>query len=357
MMGLPRLHELRLLRGTRFVAGMDETGVGTIAGPVVAAAVHLPPGGVELRTDAKSMSKGERLEAFRRLQNTPGLLWSSGAVSAAEVDRVGMRSAVELAMGLAATRMERRLLRRETGHHPLCSADAGRVMYLIDGERVPPGLDGHAMVGGDQAELSIAAASIFAYAAHASAMGALARRWPLWDLDINAGWPSRDHLQLIVEHGPSPCHRASCFPFKSRGGRRMAYHPHRFAYRQVQGALRHAAATVSVQGDGEDWTRYSGTASRRERQRRRARRPRAVRTDGQHADGDASYDAAHTDGSRALYGTALEGFVEGVEGDQRQSSRELTDLDQDARCRARDERYTAFYIRALKASQNDENVP
>lgn len=243
MLSLPRLHESRLLRGARFVAGMDETGVGTIAGPVVAAACILPPDSiVELRTDAKSMSKRERLDAFQRLRNTPGMLWSSGAVSAAAVDRIGTPQAVEQAMIIAATRLERRVLHREKGWHSLRSTDGERPMtYLIDGERVPAGLNGHAIIGGDQAELSIAAASIIAYAVHASAMEALARRWPLWDLDINSGWPSRGHLLRIVEHGPSLCHRASCFPFKSRGGRRMAYHPHRFAYERVQRGMRHAA--------------------------------------------------------------------------------------------------------------------
>ena len=88
---------------------------------------------------------------------------------------------------------------------------------------------------------AIAAASVVAYNAHAAAMHAAARRWPLWELEHNLGWPSREHLRRIAEAGPSGCHRASCFPFRRLHARRLAYHPDRASYLQVQHELAMAA--------------------------------------------------------------------------------------------------------------------
>lgn len=242
MLHLLRTHEaLAALHGARVVAGVDETGVGAIAGPIVAAAVVLPESldGEELLSgDAKSLPRDERRAAFGRIERTPGLLWSCGAIWHDGVDRLGASGAAHAAMEIAAARLERRL---SLLHAPLGAA-ARPITYLVDGERLPPALEGRAIVRGDQSELCIAAASVVASMAHDAALRSLARRWPLWDLDVNGGWPSRQHLRRIVAHGPSPCHRASCFPFQRRHGRRMAYHPDRGAYRQVQAGLERAAA-------------------------------------------------------------------------------------------------------------------
>lgn len=229
---LLRAHELAArAAGHRLVAGVDEAGVGALAGPVVAAAVILPTEDAELAAhaaalaaDSKTLHRTARRQAFQALVQCPGLHWSCAAVPAHMVDRLGgPHAAVDQAMCLAASRLARRL-------PPARETPGGGVYHLIDGERVPSALSGHPIVRGDATEAAIAAASIIATVAHEDALLALARRWQHWELDINLGWPSHEHMERILEHGPSGCHRASCFPFQRRHGRRLAYHPHRAVY-------------------------------------------------------------------------------------------------------------------------------
>ena len=238
-----RTHELAIRATGRLAIGMDEAGVGTIAGPVVAAAVLLPAdwSSAAIAVDSKSLSRSERLTLFEQLDGTPNLWWSVGVQPHHCVDALGPREAALVAMQIASRRLEERLGRRQRDGggatlHPF---------YLVDGEYLPPGLDGRAIVHGDREETAIAAASIIAAAAHDAAMHALARRWPLWELDCNAGWPSQEHLRHIAAYGPSPCHRAQCFPFQRRHGKRMAFHRDRAVYQKVQRELQHAALSLA----------------------------------------------------------------------------------------------------------------
>ena len=238
-----RTHELAIRATGRLAIGMDEAGVGTIAGPVVAAAVLLPAdwSSAAIAVDSKSLSRSERLTLFEQLDGTPNLWWSVGVQPHHCVDDLGPREAALIAMQIASRRLEERLRRRQR--------DGGGAslnpFYLVDGEYLPIGLDGRAIVHGDRKETAIAAASIIASAAHDAAMHALARRWPLWELDCNAGWPSQEHLRHIAAYGPSPCHRAQCFPFQRRHGKRMAFHRDRAVYQKVQRELHHAALSLA----------------------------------------------------------------------------------------------------------------
>ena len=239
------------------VVGIDEAGVGTIAGPVIAAAVCLPEdfpddGGAHC-SDSKAMSR-PATGGVRLADATPGLVWASAVISSHRVDALGGAApAAALAIRLAARKLQRRLVSRtrtrqqnasdiSAGMGPARTAEVMEVptpAYLVDGDSVPRGLTGgQALVRGDQLETTIAAASVVASAAHDRAMERLAARWGLWDLGVNNGWPSREHLRLIVAHGPSGCHRASCFPFRARHGRRLTHHPDRAAYAAADGARR-----------------------------------------------------------------------------------------------------------------------
>ena len=293
---LARVHEQAALQsGHALVAGIDEAGVGTIAGPLVAVAVMLPPEGLPLYSpvgrmgaaegraaaaeglllppaDAKSLRRRERRDECLRLDRTDGLVWGCAILDAAELDALGSaRAATEVAMRRAAARLEARLAR-------------GGVHYLVDGERVPRGLSGRSLVGGDRLEGSIAAASIFASVLHEQCMRALARRWREWELEVNAGWPSREHLRRIAAHGPCGCHRASCFPFRRRAGRRMSYHPDRTAYAAVQLQMRRAVERAALPDEAADEEGESeldaAERARRRRYRRFAARAAAADVDG-----------------------------------------------------------------------------
>ena len=223
----------------RPIFGVDDAGVGAIAGPVFAAAVLLPAGGSGLAdgdaVDSKTLSLKSRREAFERLCATPGFVWATASVHAREVDTLGGHAATAAAMRLAVARLEGRLLRQQ-------AADPSSHAYcLVDGPTLPTGLIGVALPGGDGAELSIAAASIVAVGARDAAMRALARRHPLWQLEQHGGHANAAHMALLREHGPCPEHRLGCFPFARRFARRMSYHPHRATYAHVQKQLGRAA--------------------------------------------------------------------------------------------------------------------
>jgi hypothetical protein len=130
------------------------------------------------------------------------------------------------------------------------------------------------VVGGDRSELAIAAASVIASVAHEASLVELAREWPLWDFGVNVGWPSRQHLRSIAIHGPAGCHRRCCFPFQRRHGKRMAFHPDRRIFADVQAELQRA--TLIVDGgaradssarcdDGSDAAADGLTLARRQR--------------------------------------------------------------------------------------------
>ena len=128
------------------IVGVDEVGRGPLAGPVVAAAVHIPPEiDLEGIGDSKKLTPRQRLLAFQEI-----LRWgevSVGVATSAEIDRVNILNATYLAM--------RRAIQGLTPAPQIC---------LIDGNRPVPGLSvpQQAIVRGDSQCFLIAAASIVA---------------------------------------------------------------------------------------------------------------------------------------------------------------------------------------------------
>lgn len=177
------------------VAGVDEVGRGPLAGPVVAAAVVFPYGVpdllVPLLDDSKKLSREQREIAYAALRASPATECAVGAASVAEIARLNILHAAMLAM------------RRAVGRLPRLPG-----LALVDGNRAPP-LDCpvRCVVGGDARSLSIAAASIIAKVVRDRAMARLARRYPGYGWEVNAGYPTQTHRQALVSHGPTPHHR------------------------------------------------------------------------------------------------------------------------------------------------------
>ena len=152
----------------RPVVGVDDAGVGAIAGPVFAAAVLLPTNWQPsmAAVDSKTLSLEARRAAFEAVCATPGLVWATAAVRARQVDTMGGHPATALAMEQAVARLEAKLRRRQFGLD--CPAPdrslspAPRVFCLVDGPTLPIGLEGVALPGGDGTEAAIAAASVVA---------------------------------------------------------------------------------------------------------------------------------------------------------------------------------------------------
>ena len=176
-------------------AGVDEAGRGPLAGPVVAAAVVLPPDGApEGTADSKALSPARRVELAERIRER-ALGWALGQAAASEVDRLNVLEATLLAM--------RRALAG------LAAVGVVPALALIDGNRCPAGLPfpARAVVRGDASVAEISAASILAKVCRDREMERLGRRWPQYGFAAHKGYPTAAHLERVRRFGPSPIHR------------------------------------------------------------------------------------------------------------------------------------------------------
>ncbi len=177
------------------VAGIDEAGRGPWAGPVVAAAVVLDAGSVPVGvTDSKRLSRARREALFAALRASARI--GVGAASVAEIDRLNILAATLIAM------------RRAVDDLGVLPAHA-----LVDGNRAPElSCPATAVVGGDARSLSIAAASIVAKVTRDRIMARLARRYPGFGWERNAGYGTPEHRAALVRFGVTPHHRRSFAP-------------------------------------------------------------------------------------------------------------------------------------------------
>jgi ribonuclease HII len=177
------------------VAGVDETGRGPLAGPVVAAAVVLNPERIPSGlAECKTLSNEMRYRVYQQLLATAEV-----GVGIAEVDRIdtdNITIATLWAMARAIAMLPR---------PPL--------LALIDGNRAPR-LDCRArtIVHGENKCLSIAAAAIVARVTREGIMQALAQRYPEYGFERHKGYGTREHRAAIATHGVTPQHRRSSRP-------------------------------------------------------------------------------------------------------------------------------------------------
>lgn len=181
-------------------AGCDEAGRGCLAGPVVAAAVILPPDFADERiNDSKKLTERRR-EALRPVIEAEAMAWAVEMVSPEEIDRINILNASILAM-----------------HRALDQLTLRPVHILVDGNRFKPYADIKAttVVGGDAKYMAIAAASILAKTHRDEYMSRMAGEYPGYGWEQNKGYPTRDHREAILRLGLTPLHRltfAGCTP-------------------------------------------------------------------------------------------------------------------------------------------------
>ena len=185
--------DLRAAKGP-LLAGVDEVGRGPIAGPVVACAVIMPGdtraiAGVD---DSKRLTHDERVRLSAIIRER-AVAFAIGAASVHEIDRINIYQASALAMQRALGRL------RVTPDH-----------VVIDGRVIRTLLVPHtAVVHGDARCFSIACASILAKVTRDLLMTRLARRYPHYIWDHNAGYTTREHVAGLTSHGITPHHRKS----------------------------------------------------------------------------------------------------------------------------------------------------
>ena len=178
------------------VAGVDEVGRGPLAGPVTAAAVILDPACIPAGLDdSKKLSAPRREALCAALMDCAQV--SVAHATVAEIDGMNILRAAHLAMVRALTAL-----------------DPAPDIALIDGTLIPRGLilPAQAITRGDAASLSIAAASIVAKVTRDRIMQDLARRFPGYGWERNAGYPSPAHRAALLDLGVTPHHRRSFRP-------------------------------------------------------------------------------------------------------------------------------------------------
>lgn len=180
-------------KGFQRVAGVDEAGRGPLAGPVVAAAVILPPDFVHHPLDdSKRMTAQAREAAFEAVTGA-AVAWSAAEASAEEIDRHNILGATHLAIDRA-----------------LKGLDPAADFALIDGRPLTAcALPHKALVKGDQRCRVIAAASVIAKVVRDRRMEELERCHPGWGFAEHKGYATRAHLEALKDLGPSPEHRRS----------------------------------------------------------------------------------------------------------------------------------------------------
>jgi ribonuclease HII len=182
--------------GAQCVAGVDEVGVGPLAGPVVAAAVVLPE-----RPRLPGLDDSKRLAPAARERLAEAIHASGTALPVAEVwldeiDRLNIHRAALLAMRRAVEGL------------------AFRPDHVMVDARTIPGLDvpQTPLVHGDARDGSIAAASILAKVHRDAIMRRLDRAYPAYGFARHMGYGTAQHLEALRRAGPSPVHRRSFAP-------------------------------------------------------------------------------------------------------------------------------------------------
>ncbi len=175
-------------------AGCDEAGRGCLAGPVVAAAVILPPDYCNsVLNDSKKLSALQR-DKLRFEIEREALHWGVAQVSALEIDEINILNASFLAMHRALDKIE------QSPEH-----------VLVDGNRFKPyqSIKHTCIIKGDGKYLSIAAASVLAKTYRDEHMEALNLKYPEYKWSKNKGYPTAEHRDAIARVGSCAEHRMS----------------------------------------------------------------------------------------------------------------------------------------------------
>ena len=190
--------------GFERVAGVDEVGMGPLAGPVVAAAVVFAPATPRLCgiADSKVLPEAAREAAAARIRGA-ALAVGLGVVEPEEIDRVNIYQAGLLAMRRAVTAL---------GVAP--------DHVVVDARHIPElEVSQTRYVRGDAIVYSVAAASIVAKVHRDGLMRGFDATYPAYGFARHVGYATREHLRALAEHGPTPLHRRSFAPCAAAAAR------------------------------------------------------------------------------------------------------------------------------------------
>ncbi|QGG48140.1 ribonuclease HII [Heliorestis convoluta] len=181
-------------QGFHHIVGVDEVGRGPLAGPVVAAAVILPPHcHIDGLADSKRLSAQKR-EKLAQVIRDKAIAWSLAVVSARHIDGQGIVPSTFKAMNRAIA-------------HLTVKPD----YVLVDGNKTLPNYEGEqsSLIGGDGLAAPIAAASIIAKVKRDQLMGRFGQIFCGYGFEKHKGYGTAEHRKFLAQEGPSPIHRHS----------------------------------------------------------------------------------------------------------------------------------------------------
>ncbi|NGX63382.1 MAG: Ribonuclease HII [Candidatus Anoxychlamydiales bacterium] len=186
-------------QGFKNIAGIDEVGIGPLAGPVVAAACILPDRFiVKGVNDSKKLTEDVIDRIFDELINNKDVIYALGIVEVKIIDQINIHQASLLAMKLAIQNLK-------------VKPD----FLLFDGRKHPiMPMPSEAIVKGDSLCVSISCASIIAKVTRDRIMNNYHKKFPLYGFNLHKGYATEKHRKALIEHGPSVLHRKSFDPVK-----------------------------------------------------------------------------------------------------------------------------------------------
>jgi ribonuclease HII len=188
-------YEKKLIdQGFNLIAGVDEVGRGSLAGPIAAAAVIIDAGKVHLLKevkDSKLLTEGKRERLFELITGS-AICFNTALLSHEFIDDKGLTSANKTVIKNAVSGL-----------------DVKPDYILCDAFDVDFNLPALGLIKGDRISLSIAAASIIAKVTRDRLMVKIHSRYPQYKFHENKGYSSDAHWKALREHGPSPVHRLS----------------------------------------------------------------------------------------------------------------------------------------------------
>ncbi len=182
------------------VCGVDEAGRGPLAGPVVAAACILPIGcEIDGLNDSKKLTEKKREQLFDEIKEK-AIAYSIAMATNEEIDKFNILNATMIAMVRAIDGLS-------------VKAD----FALVDGNCVRNfPIPAAPLVKGDAKAPSIAAASILAKVTRDRFCLEMDEMYPEYNFKKHKGYPTKEHRELVIKHGPCPFHRRTFLKFMDK---------------------------------------------------------------------------------------------------------------------------------------------
>ena len=184
-------------KGITLIAGVDEVGRGPLVGPVVTACVILPEKfDLPHLTDSKKLTERRREILYKEIQEQ-ALGIGIGIVDNEEIDNINILNATKKAMKMAINN---------------CNIRPEHV--LIDAVKLDIDIPTTSIIKGDLKSITISAASVIAKVTRDHMLYELDKKYPMYDFKHNKGYPTKKHIEAIMEYGIIKEHRKSFSPVK-----------------------------------------------------------------------------------------------------------------------------------------------